>query len=155
MEIRPFKDAEQEKIKNFISWILEKEFAVVKSANNTCQDLDDLKKNYHQPRCIMLVAEEENQLVGTVAVKNEDEDAALIRRLFIHPAYRRRGFGLALLGRALDFCRMNGYKKAFFRADANMVSALCVCLRYGFRETERIALAEREMVKLQYDFDEK
>lgn len=154
MEIRPVRDTEQEKIRNFIIWILEKEFPEIK-IDNSHQDMDDFKKIYHEPRCIMLIAEEENQLIGTVAVKNEDEDAALIRRLFIHPAYRQRGFGVALLGRAMDFCKMNGYKKAFFHADSNMSSAICLCLKYGFRETERIVLGDREIVKLQYDFSGK
>lgn len=155
MEIRTVKDNEQERIKNFIVWILEKEFPVIHNSDNYFRDLDDLKKVYGEPRCTILLAEEENQVVGTVAVKNEDDDAALIRRLFIHPAYRRRGFGLALLGRAMDFCRMNGYKKAFFCADSDMFSAVCVCLKYGFRETERVNLSGKEMVKLQYDFNEK
>ena len=149
MEVRPFKDSEQEKIKNFIIWILEKEFTL-NSEEYPEQDLDNLKKIYQQPGCIMLVAEEEGQLIGTVAVKDENKEVALIRRLFIHPAYRRRGFGLVLLNRAIDFCRLNGYKKAIFRSTSGMSSAISLCLKQGFKETERVSWEGSEIVVLNY-----
>ncbi|MFH1856667.1 MAG: GNAT family N-acetyltransferase [Candidatus Omnitrophota bacterium] len=132
MEIRLFRETEQEKIKNFICWIVEKE---ILSVNNQIHcDLDDLKKIYRQPRCALLVAEENSQLIGTVAVKEESEDTALIRRLFVHPAYRRRGYGFVLLHRAIDFCHLNNYKKAVFHASTDMSHAISLCLKYGFRE---------------------
>jgi len=149
MEVKPFKDSEQEKIKNFIVWVLEKEFTI-KSEEYPEQDLDNLKKIYRQPGCIMLVAKEGEQLIGTVAVKDENREIALIRRLFIHPAYRRRGFGLVLLSRAIDFCRLNGYKKIIFRATSGMSSAISLCLRQGFKETERVTIEGSEVVSLHY-----
>jgi len=154
MEIRPFKDNEQEKIKNFIVWILEKEFSI-KSNEHSEQDLDDLKKNYHQPGCTMLIAEKEGQLIGTVAIKNENKETALLRRLFIHPAFRRKGFGLVLLSRAIDFCHLNGYKKIIFRASSNMASAISLCLKHGFKEDERAILDNSEIIILHYSLKQR
>lgn len=149
MNIRPFEDAEQEKIKNFIAWILEKELDFKLSKLHD-QDLDDLKKAYQQERCVMLVAEENGQLIGTIAVKEENKESALIRRLFIHPAYRHRGFGSVLIDRAMDFCHLHGYKKVTFRVISKMSSAVSLFIKHGFKETERAVLEDYEIIILSH-----
>jgi GNAT superfamily N-acetyltransferase len=149
MEVRPFRDSEQEKIKNFIIWILEKEYTT-SSEEYPEQDLDNLKKIYQQPGCIMLVAEEEGQLIGTIAVKDENKEVALIRRFFIHPAYRRRGYGSVLVNRAIDFCRLNGYKKVIFRATSNMSAAISLFIKQGFKELERVPFENLEIISLHH-----
>ena len=40
---------------------------------------------------------------GTIGIKEESKNVAILRRLFVSPNYRGKGYGLALIDKALDF----------------------------------------------------
>jgi len=68
---------------------------------------------YANTRDIILVAEEDNQAIGFIAIKEESDDTALIRRLLIHQGYRQRKFGTNLLHRGLDVAKIKDIKNFF------------------------------------------
>ena len=143
INVRRIQSTDTEHVKSLISGIMDKEFAKVRHAYQY-HDLDDPCGHYAGPRQIFLVAEKDGKLVGTAAIKEENADTALLRRIFVHKDYRGKGFGEKLLSKAVEFCFENNYKTVKFRGTDKMQEALQLCVRNGF---------EKEDVKQDGDFN--
>lgn len=137
--IRPVKKEEYKYVHDFIENILKEEFPDEAPLYNY-DDLDDIGKSYSGEKEIFLVAEKDNTIVGTIAVKEDSPDVALLRRIFVHKDYRGKGYGAKLLCTAINFCFQHGYKSIIFRGSSRMRNALQLCLQNGFKKNEEIDL---------------
>lgn len=140
VEIRPARSQDGERVRGLIAGIMGSEFSADSRAYPV-QDLDDLPGSYGGPRDIFLVAEEGGKIVGTVAIKEESPEKALLRRVFVSGAYRGKGLGSQLLNKAMQFCFDHDYKTVQFRGSERMQAALQLCLRNGFEKQEETELA--------------
>lgn len=147
MEIRRFNNKDQAEVKKLITEILSEEFLMDQRAY-PYSDLDSVSTVYGGEREGFFVGEEKGKVIGTVGVKEESKEVAILRRLFINSAYRGKGFGRLLMDRALAFCREKGYKEAIFHVSTNMKTAMALCKRRGFKEKERLELGGIDIVKL-------
>ena len=129
------------KVKQLIFGILNREFFPECRAFGE-QDLDDPARYYEGQKDIFLVAEKDGVIIGTVAIKEETPDTALLRRVFLNKAFRGLGYGRKLLQRALAFCFEHKYQNVTFRGTDSMQSALKLCIREGFEETRIDDVAE-------------
>lgn len=146
MEIRRFNLTDQDQVKKIITDILKNEFAVDQKAYPH-SDLESIPKVYGGEREAFFVGEENGRIVGTIAVKEESKKIAILRRLFVNPNCRGKGYGLALIDKALDFCRKNGYHEIVFHSSARMKAAIGLCLKKGFAEKQRLNLDEVGIIK--------
>jgi N-acetylglutamate synthase-like GNAT family acetyltransferase len=136
-------------IKELIVSIFEKEFVASKKAFGT-GDLDDIHKAYGGTGETFFIAEDTHGVVGTVGVKKEDAHTALLRRLFVSPLARGKGYGLKLIDVAIEFCKKKGYRTVIFRATRDMTAALGACQKKGFKVFHHFNFGDCEMVKLIY-----
>jgi len=153
MQIRELIGSDNISAQTLIFDILGSEFQVDRNLFINELDLKDIKKSYQNEGETFFVAEDGNKIVGTIGVKKEADDTALIRRLFVHPEYRKKGYGHTLLLKALDFCKMYGYKKVEFRGTSRMVSAIALCKRCGFHERGILNLGTVELHRLIYNLN--
>lgn len=138
MNIRPFKKEDQEQVYKLIHDIILSEFKVESTAYKM-SDLKDVSKTYgSNKKEIFLIAENDGHVIGTVGVKQEDDETALLRRLFLSPEQRSKGFGQKLVKRALQFAKKAGYKKIKFNGTSTMIAALTLCEKTGFIRKEDI-----------------
>jgi GNAT superfamily N-acetyltransferase len=86
--------------------------------------------------------------VGTLGVKADAGKTAILRRLFVDAAYRRRGIGLQLVQAALSFCRAQGYQEVVIRTSTRMEKAIRLCQSLRFKEEGRWDLGEVSLVLL-------
>ena len=93
--------------------------------------------------------EENGEIVGTVGVKGETKDDALLRRLFVDLKHRKRGCGTSLLKRAIAFCREKGYRRMIFRCTDRMADAMKLCLKDGFKEAETLEVGGFKIHRLE------
>src|SRR3989338_3202362 len=105
--LRPFKNEDAGGVKDLILTVLAKEYPFDKSAYSD-SDLDRIGEVYGGPDDAFFVVEENTDIVGTVGVKAETKDDALLRRLFVDLKHRKRGYGTGLLKMAIAFCREKG-----------------------------------------------
>ncbi len=76
------------------------------------RELDDLGSEYRRPDGGLLLALEEDEAIGCVALRRFDTDICEMKRLFVTSTTHRRGVGRALclalfdLGQELGFTRM-------------------------------------------------
>ena len=149
-DLRVFRKEDAEGVRNLILDILSKEYPFDKSAYSD-SDLYKISETYGGKRETFFVIEEGSKVVGTVGVKEEGPSEALLRRLFVDPKYRKKGYGSELLSKAVDFCKTKNYKKMHFRCTDRMSEAMHLCLKKGFKETEKLDVSGFKIHKLELE----
>ena len=146
--LRPFKLQDAKGVKDLILTILGKEYPFDKSAYSD-SDLDKIGEVYGGAKDAFFVVEESDQIVGTVGVKGETNEDALLRRLFVDLKHRKHGYGSRLLEKAMDFCKAKGYKRITFRCTDRMSDAMKLCIKKGFKEKESLEVSGFKIHKLE------
>lgn len=144
-EIRRAAAADVPAIRALVTDILQEEFALGPVVYPDA-DLQSLPQSYGGPRDTFLVSVERGAIVGTVGVKEDSDDQALLRRLFVRPADRSRGIGSQLIDEAVAFCRRQGYHQLVFRSTNRMDAANRLLCQKSFVEQERLPLGDVEIV---------
>jgi len=145
--IRSFTEKDAQGVKGLILSILTKEYPFDKSAYSD-SDLDTIGEVYGGVRDSFFVSEGEGAIVGTVGVKEDEKDSALLRRFFVMPDHRKKGIGSRLLEKALDFCKSQGYSKVIFRCTDRMKDAMSLCEKKGFKKEESLDMGGFRIHKL-------
>lgn len=99
------------------------------------QELATLPGKYSPPRGRLLLVLTGEDLVGCVALREIDDDVCEMKRLFLRPAFRGKGFGRVMVDAIINAGREIGYKK--MRLDTmtgKMDAAIKLYLQAGFRE---------------------
>lgn len=146
MQVRTFEKGDEPGVKELIGSIMRDEFGEESGAYPE-EDLLNIPKTYGGPKDIFLVACEGDSIVGTAAIKGDSEDVALLRRLFVRPIYRKKGYGRKLLRKTIDFCRRNGYRVIVFRSTGRMIQANNLCRKMGFVERARVNFGGFDILK--------
>ena len=152
MNIRDYKDNDSQDLKNILEHFLKEEVAS-KLEVISDEDLNGLTMAHANTRDIILVAEEDNQAIGFIAIKEESGETALIRRLLVHQGYRQRKFGTNLLHRGLDVAKIKGYKKISFRSTELMKPIISLLYKNGFKEKSFQEIEGHRIVELSKDID--
>ncbi len=148
MEIRAFKDSDSKRVKELILSILTTEYPFDKNAYSD-SDLDSIKEVYGGDRNHFFVIDDNGAIAGTVGIKEDDRETALLRRLFVSPNYRRKGLGKMLIDKALEFAREKKYKSIVFRTTNRMVQAIELCKKKDFVEKEKLDLGGFQIYKFE------
>lgn len=99
------------------------------------KELAELPGAYAPPTGRLLLAFEQNELAGCVALRRLNEDDCEMKRLFLRPQFHGRGLGRELAERIIEEGRAIGYQK--MRLDTlseQMGSAIGLYRALGFRE---------------------
>ena len=145
--IRRFKSIDQQAVKGLVVGIMNAEFSDAKAAYPT-QDIDEIQKTYGGLGEAFFVAQDgEHKIIGTVAIKKEDERVALLRRLFVAPTHRNQQLGIKLIDHALEFCYEVGYNEIIFKTTSQMRRAIDVCQKRGFIPRAKVQLGSIELCK--------
>lgn len=144
--IRRFAPNDGPSIVALITGIMEEEFRDAQSAYPT-DDISNIETAYGGLGEAFFVAVNGNKVVGSVAIKKEDERVALLRRLFVDPSYRKQQLGVKLVDRALKFCDEVGYDEIIFKTTSQMVGAVKLCQKCGFVQRAKIQLGGLELLK--------
>lgn len=150
MQIRTFEKKDNDSVRGLIISILTKEYPFDKSVYEN-SDIADINQTYSGGRDGFFVLESEDKILGTIGVKEESEDMALIRRLFVDPACRRRGYGALLLDKAIRHCRNYNFKHIVFRATGKMIQVINLLKKTNFKEVEKIDLGGFQIYKFTLD----
>ncbi len=95
-------------------------------------DVDNFQQAYVEDRGLFLVVLDDNQLVGTGALKKLDENIAELKRLWLLEEYHGQKIGYQVVSHLLDFARTHGYKKVRLQTGETQERALRFYTRLGF-----------------------
>lgn len=86
---------------------------------------------------LFLCLAEENNVKGSVAIKEIDPDTAELKALYLSEDLRGQGWGYKLLDQAVRSARGNGYKRIILDSMKKYEDARRLYDRYGFKEISR------------------
>jgi putative acetyltransferase len=99
-------------------------------------ELGDLEGSYGRPNAGFIAISDGN-LAGCIAYTALDPSTAVVKRLYVRPAFRNRGIARALVRDLLRFAREQRYERAVLDTDRDRLSdAYKLYLSIGFRECE-------------------
>ena len=114
--------------------------------NDSGLDLDNIQSVYMQTDGNHFwVAESDGKVVGMIGVQHHEEDVGEIRRLRVHPDYRRRGIGSTLIERALGWCEEHNYLKVTLDTFMVRDAAIKLFQKFHFRLNRTRVVNGREL----------
>jgi GNAT superfamily N-acetyltransferase len=145
--IRRWSKADERAVLDLITSVMSQEFKDAVAAY-PMEDVERVDTAYGGiGEAFFVAVVDQNKVVGTVAIKKEDDRVALLRRLFVEPTHRNLKIGKKLVERALDFCREAGYGEVIFKTTSKMSGAIELCKKTGFQQRAHIALGPIELLK--------
>ena len=121
------------------------------SDNDTGFDIDNIEAAYMKDGNHFWVAEADGMIVGMIGVQHHDEGTGEIRRLRVHPDYRRRGIGTAMVETAVRFCREQAYLKVTLDTFMERDPAIRLFEQFKFRHYRTKTFGEKELVYFYLD----
>lgn len=100
------------------------------------EELDNPAAKYNAPQGEVLVAIEEEVVVGMVAYHRHSAVRCEMKRLYVTPSARGLHTGEALVERILECARVAGYQEMVLDTLIPMKSAIHLYEKYGFEECE-------------------
>jgi ribosomal protein S18 acetylase RimI-like enzyme len=115
--------------------------------NDSGLDLDDIGSVYMKTdgNHFWVAQTADGKVVGMIGVQHHDEDVGEIRRLRVHPDYRRRGIGSTLIEQALRWCEEHNYLKITLDTYMDREPAIKLFQKFHFRLSRTRVVNGREL----------
>ena len=110
------------------------EFLASLDIEHELQDVDNVQQVYGGERAIFLVVLDDDEVVGTGALRPFDEQTAELKRLWLLEEYHGQRLGYRLVVKLFEFARQVGYKHIFLQTSLQSQRAIGFYKRLGFVE---------------------
>src|SRR3989338_4148469 len=135
-EIITYTDKYKDQTIKFILSILEDEFGYTGVGR---PDLYDIANVYQKDsKSNFWLATSENELVGTIAIKNYRNGRGFLKRMYVKKEMRSKGIGQQLADVMLKFAKNSDYRIIFASTVEEFVSARNFYKKNGFIEVEKL-----------------
>ena len=93
-------------------------------------------QTYDPAKDFFAVAEDEDQIVGSIAIVGLPDNTAQLRWFLVHPKSRGEGLGRRLIDAALTFCRERKFASVLLWTISELETASHLYRKVGFQLTE-------------------
>ena len=100
---------------------------------NFDQELAELPGKYAPPSGRLVLAMNDGQAVGCVALRKLEEIVCEMKRLYVRPAFRRQRIGNQLAEAAISLAREIGYERMRLDTLTSMTTAIALYKSFGFQ----------------------
>ena len=101
-------------------------------------DMDDLQRTYFNNNGIFLIMTDNNQIIGTGAIRKINEEICELKRLWLLFEYHGKGLGYRMIQELFAFARQKGYQRVRLETERDSQSrAFDLYKRLGFYEIPR------------------
>ena len=80
-------------------------------SKGTLSDMDDVQKTYFEDYGIFLVITDDDQIIGTGAIRRIDNEICELKRLWLLFDYHGQGLGYRMIQELCTFAREKGYQR--------------------------------------------
>jgi GNAT superfamily N-acetyltransferase len=130
--IRPFERHDQKAARRLILTGLGEHWGFIDETLNP--DVDDIEAHYLRTGQLFVVAEVDNEIVGTGALVNEGVDTMRMVRVSVHKEQRRLGIGRTLVEHLVADARRRGARRIVVETTRGWQDAIHLYLRCGFQQ---------------------
>ena len=106
------------------------------SFQNIDDELNNFPQKYKSPNGEFIIAKENNNVIGCVAIKRLENKICEMKRLFVKDEYKRKGIGKKLVEKIIEESKMKNYEKMRLDTLNTMKAALDIYYENGFYEIE-------------------
>lgn len=143
VNLRPATNADVPAVQELVFGILQ-EYGLRPAPESTDADLADLEANYFANGGRFDVLETEaGEIVGTVGLHNEGDGVCELRKMYLAPENRGKGWGKRMLDFAIQEAHDLGFKRITLETANVLKDAVVLYERFGFRPIESDHLASR------------
>jgi putative acetyltransferase len=103
-------------------------------ASGEFNDMDNVDSQYFENGGTFLVVVNDEQVIGSGALRKLDDETAELKRMWLLEAYHGQGIGYRLIGQLVNFARKNGYTCVRLQTSPEQNRALDFYRKIGFRE---------------------
>lgn len=135
IKIRPFSPDDQERAKSLILDGLAEHFNTVDLTLNP--DLNNIEESYLRQGSLFLVAELDQDLVGTGALIAETRDSGRIVRVSVAESHRRLGIGRLITNNLITAAQSFHFSEILVETNDDWFGAIRLYQQCGFTEYDR------------------
>jgi len=139
--LRPATNADCVKVRALIFAVLD-EYGLEPAPKTTDKDLDDLENFYAQGAFDVLVTAD-GDIIGTVGLAPMGEGKVELRKMYLKPSARGRGYGKRLLSHAIGRAKELGFSRIELQTARVLEEAIGLYAKYGFAPSAQAALERR------------
>jgi GNAT superfamily N-acetyltransferase len=100
------------------------------------KELQTLHKVYNPPAGCIILAKENDQVIGCIALKPIGEGVCEMKRLYVRPSARCKALGKQLVEELIDFAKKAGYNTMKLDTISSLKEAINLYQSKGFVKTE-------------------
>ena len=104
------------------------------SFQNIADELQNPAHKYTSPEGEILVAIEDENVVGMIAYHRLSDDCCEMKRLYVRPEIRGRHLGDSLVEAIIERARLAGYKEMVLDTIVPLKAAISLYKKHGFEE---------------------
>ena len=143
LALREARPGDERAIQQVVADVL-REYDFETEPDGVDADLRDIQASYiARGGTFLVLVDEAGRVVGCGGVYPFDSEIAEVRKSYLLPGVRGRGWGRTLLLRLVGDARSRGFKKLVLETASKLVAADKLYRSVGFAEVEREHLAER------------
>jgi phosphoribosylformylglycinamidine synthase subunit PurS len=146
IDLRTYEDKDKKDVNNLIKSIVVGELS---EKMDKYSDLDNISESYSNDKDVFLVGLVDGKVIATAAIKEDDTDTAVLRRVFVDKEYRQKGCGIELIKKIMQIAKEKQYKKITFRSSDKMISAVNLMMKEGFIEKEVVHVGDDKIFMLE------
>lgn len=132
--IEEYKEEYNKKINDFVISIYIEEYGF--EEHREIIEKDDNSVYSKQGGNLWIALDDNNEIIGTIAIYKRDEETAELKRLYVREDYRGKGLSKELYEKAMNHCRESKLKKIFLGTYDKLERAIYFYLKKGFKEIE-------------------
>ncbi|MHC4124676.1 MAG: GNAT family N-acetyltransferase [Planctomycetota bacterium] len=140
--IRDYKPDDNDRILFILKTALI-EYGLAVDTQTTDSDILDVQKNYFNSNGSFRILEDSSEIIGMYGLYPIDPSTCELRKMYLLPALKGRGYGKLLMDDALIIAEKLSYKKMVLETNSRLIEAIGLYKKYGFKQYNPPHLSHR------------